>query len=389
MQVGKILGSGRYGKIYEYENHALKHCFRKKGEQFVSSACLREINGLIVLKGHPNIISMEKIYCGTLKLNDCNQDMSEEVLHPLLERGSCSLMTYMLENDCSEEQKLSFLVDILLGLEYMHSMGLVHCDIKPHNIIVVNGVAKIADFGLCQYVLPGQMKDMVTSSPNYCAPEIFQRRDYTEKIDVWSWACLAYQIMTKDHLIDLRGKKDTSSIVVNLLSSSVKLNRVSNVELRHILTDCLSMDRPSISEILDSSCWEFARDRIQQTRREWEFSPSFEMKKLPSEYRQTFRQAVFGVDSRVACHTYDILQVWLENDPLTDEEKIEDRIALCILFVEKLLFGISKFQFHTPETCSESAQRRLLESCSYQIYRPTCFEQDPSSDWVSFLCSED
>ena len=53
---------------------------------------------------------------------------------------------YLTEVECA-----SYLKQVIAALIYMHSLGVIHRDLKPENIIVVNGVAKLGDFGWATY----------------------------------------------------------------------------------------------------------------------------------------------------------------------------------------------------------------------------------------------
>jgi serine/threonine protein kinase len=77
----------------------------------------------------------------------------------------------------------SIFLDVLEGLEALHSAGYIHCDIKPDNILIDENMrAKIADFGLCQEMEPGMV---VQGTPSYISPEIVQ--DWVEGTEECQW----------------------------------------------------------------------------------------------------------------------------------------------------------------------------------------------------------
>ncbi|XP_020576038.1 mitogen-activated protein kinase kinase kinase 3-like [Phalaenopsis equestris] len=78
---------------------------------------------------------------------------------------------------------------ILLGLRHIHNMGYVHCDIKPDNILIVDGEAKIADFGLAMRVGKESSKGNIRGTPLYMAPESVSRNEYNAAADIWALGC--------------------------------------------------------------------------------------------------------------------------------------------------------------------------------------------------------
>lgn len=86
---------------------------------------------------------------------------------------------------------IKIVLDIAEGLAYIHSHLIVHGDIKSLNMLVINGVVKICDFGEASYLpVPAGRR----GSALYSAPELI-RRDwaseyFTLKCDVWSFGIL-------------------------------------------------------------------------------------------------------------------------------------------------------------------------------------------------------
>lgn len=102
------------------------------------------------------------------------------------------------EGQFSEDRTRLYAAEILLGLGFLHSKGLIYRDLKPENILVDGeGHAKITDFGL---VKEGMTANSTTTTfcgtPEYIAPEMLQQQPYTQAVDWWSFGILIYEMLT-------------------------------------------------------------------------------------------------------------------------------------------------------------------------------------------------
>lgn len=89
--------------------------------------------------------------------------------------------------------------DIANGLAHAHAHNLVHCDIKPHNILMTpDGHAKIADFGIARAITESTMtySGSVIGSVHYFSPEQAQGGAITPKSDVYSLGIVMYEMLT-------------------------------------------------------------------------------------------------------------------------------------------------------------------------------------------------
>lgn len=191
-----VVGSGTYGKVFKGLNVytkgsvALKR-IRMEGERdgFPVTA-VREIKLLQSLR-HVNIVRLEEVM---VEKNDCFM-VFEYLSHDLT--GLLNHPEFKLQ----PPQKKHLARQLFEGLDYLHTRGVLHRDIKAANILVSNqGVLKIADFGLARFYAKRHQLDYTNRVITiwYRSPELLLgETKYTAAVDVWSAACVMVEIFTK------------------------------------------------------------------------------------------------------------------------------------------------------------------------------------------------
>lgn len=96
-------------------------------------------------------------------------------------------------------EALNLIVQIADGLAYLHRQGLVHGDLRPHNILISSrGEAKVSDYGLWSAFLASRVTEAewLERAAPYLAPERFQSDQATAQSDVYSLGVILYQMLT-------------------------------------------------------------------------------------------------------------------------------------------------------------------------------------------------
>ena len=125
------------------------------------------------------------------------------------------------------EEALTITGEIAEALAHAHANGLVHCDNKPHNILMMNGqTAKVADFGIARAVTESTMtySGNVIGSVHYFSPEQAKGTMITPKSDVYSLGVVLYEMLTGE--LPFTGENPVSIAMKHLQDEPTPVRRI-------------------------------------------------------------------------------------------------------------------------------------------------------------------
>jgi serine/threonine protein kinase len=145
-----------------------------------------------VTMDHPNCVR-------TFEFGTTSED--EQFLVMEFVEGMGLGMLVDLQDDRMRRYRLSYMIQIGDGLDYLHRAGWIHRDICPRNILLsTENQIKLIDFGLVvPNTAPFRKPGNRTGTANYMAPELIKRQPTDERIDIYSYAITCFEMYTKRH----------------------------------------------------------------------------------------------------------------------------------------------------------------------------------------------
>jgi len=187
--LGKKIGEGGFAAIYlcTYKETKQIYCvkiinFELLAKEETIQLLIRELR-VLKLVNHPNLVSCYAIY------------LSIQTLHIVLEYCQMgSISSLLSENKLLNEAQIIYMCySILQALNYLHTKGIMHRDIKSSNILLTtNGEIRLGDFGTCACFAPKIKRKSFIGTVFWMAPELVLNSTdvtphyYDESIDIWS-----------------------------------------------------------------------------------------------------------------------------------------------------------------------------------------------------------
>lgn len=199
-RVVKVIGEGGMGQVFEVAHLRLGKSFALKllhpsmaEDKEMCRAFFREARYASSLE-HPNLISVldfgEDPRFGGYMVMELASGQSLQKF--LTKRGKLSI-----------KKACDIIGQVAEALTYMHQNELIHCDLKPENIVLIPNekggrrrhLAKLLDFGLAQS-LGGANRDGIFGTPHYIAPEVAKQEAPGPAADIYSLGILLFELIT-------------------------------------------------------------------------------------------------------------------------------------------------------------------------------------------------
>lgn len=191
----ELIGEGGMAMVYKAKCHSLDRIVAVKilkeeyscDSNFVSKFKTEAFAAASL--SHPNIVNIFDV------------GQQEDIYYIVMEyiEGQTLSEYISLHKPLPIEKAVDIAVMICDGLHHAHERGIIHRDIKPHNILITStGMVKVADFGIAQAITKNTITfgGNVVGSVQYISPEQAKGEPLTRATDIYSVGCVLYEMLT-------------------------------------------------------------------------------------------------------------------------------------------------------------------------------------------------
>ena len=193
-EILEVIGTGGMAVVYKARCHRLNRLVAIKilKDEFARDEEFRRRfhaeGEAVAMLSHPNIVQVFDV---------SSTDTANFIVMELID--GISLKQYMEKKGVLNwKETLHFAMQIGKGLEHAHSRGIVHRDIKPHNVMVLkNGSVKVMDFGIARVMNKSNtLTKEALGSVHYISPEQAKGGHTDNRSDLYSLSVVMYEMMT-------------------------------------------------------------------------------------------------------------------------------------------------------------------------------------------------
>uniref|UniRef100_A0A1D1YNH8 Mitogen-activated protein kinase kinase kinase A n=1 Tax=Anthurium amnicola TaxID=1678845 RepID=A0A1D1YNH8_9ARAE len=194
---GHCLGRGSTASVYLAASTSGEQpeAFAVKSAELSRSAPLQKEEKMLSSLSSPHVVSC----LGSGVTTDPDGRVSYNLFLEYVSGGSLADAIRQLGGALDEWATRLYTRGILQGLAYLHSMGIAHCDVKPHNVLLDDdggSTVKLADLGCARWVDGGDGREVVSGTPLYMAPEVARGEEQGPPADIWALGCTVMEMAT-------------------------------------------------------------------------------------------------------------------------------------------------------------------------------------------------
>ncbi|KAK2987459.1 hypothetical protein RJ640_022528 [Escallonia rubra] len=196
------IGRGSFGAVYKGTIQNNQKVVAVKRLEKVLAEGEREFQSEMKVIGRTHHRNLVRLY------GYCLEGTKRLLVYEYMSNGSLANILFTSQNQPSWDERVGISLDIARGILYLHEeceTRIVHCDIKPQNILMDKcRCAKISDFGLAKLLKPDQTRTFtgIRGTRGYVAPEWHRNLPVTVKADVYSFGIVLLEIICRRRTVD-------------------------------------------------------------------------------------------------------------------------------------------------------------------------------------------
>ncbi|KAG7297712.1 Serine/threonine-protein kinase D1 [Plutella xylostella] len=188
----EVLGSGQFGIVYGGLHRRTNRPVAIKVIDKLRFPTKQEAqlkNEVAILQNlsHPGVVNLERMFETPERIFVVMEKLKGDMLEMILSHEKGRLT----------ERITKYLVaQILVALKHLHGSNIVHCDLKPENVLLSSAghfpQVKLCDFGFARIIGEKSFRRSVVGTPAYLAPEVLRNKGYNRSLDMWSVGVIVY-----------------------------------------------------------------------------------------------------------------------------------------------------------------------------------------------------
>eukprot|EP01029_Cantina_marsupialis_P001753 TRINITY_DN1157_c0_g3_i1.p1 TRINITY_DN1157_c0_g3~~TRINITY_DN1157_c0_g3_i1.p1 ORF type:complete len:261 (+),score=47.03 TRINITY_DN1157_c0_g3_i1:247-1029(+) len=234
------------GNVFKVTNKATEEVLIMKELELTRELEWKRVSELFHELSHPKIIHCEESFVKDDKICIIMPCCDGGNLLSLIEEANTT------KTKLKESHIMNLFVQILLGLNYLHSNNVVYRKLKPSKILLSNdGQVKL---GHCSKAIVSKepLTDMC-GCPEYMPPEIYQGIPYGPKVDIWSLGCVLFELMELYPAFD--SDESFGAIIMKIFSGSIPdMHDDWSDDIKNLVKLLLAVnpeERPTTNQLLD------------------------------------------------------------------------------------------------------------------------------------------
>ena len=204
----KKIGEGGFGKVFKghYKGRDIAIKVMKLHWTSINEMLIQ------VKMNSPNIMRSS-----TYGINWVENNISKSEILVGMELCDSSVHDLIRNTKIDLSKKNEIVIGAASGVQQLHSVPVIHMDIKPENLLLKGNIVKLGDFGLSNFGTTGEGR---AGTPGYTAPEVVKAlTKYSNKCDMWSLGATLYEIVSGKRLVSKRMLNEKPEMEYELCAS--------------------------------------------------------------------------------------------------------------------------------------------------------------------------